>query len=124
MLRVDQQNILYDCQYEPEDFTRRLQEHLDRLDGFFHTAVEWMRQKSYNALHRRILSGDFVLFEFALFGNYHPDPVRRRAWAIYRSICEHEGADWHIWRGDPGTWYTEGGEERERYAEAIRRFGS
>jgi hypothetical protein len=123
MLRVDRQNILYDCQYEAEDFKRGLHEHLDLLDGFFHTAVRWMSQKS-DALYQRILSGDFVLFEFAQLGSYHPGPVERKAWAIYRLICEHEGADWRTWRGEPGTWHMEEREERERYAEAIRRFGS
>jgi len=123
MLRVGHQNILYDCQHEAEDFKRRLQEHLDRLDGFFHAAVGWVRRKS-DALYSTILSGDFVLFEFAVLRSYHSQPVAKRAWAIYRSICEYEGADWRTWRGEPGTWYAEETEERERYAEAVRRLGS
>jgi hypothetical protein len=119
------QIILYSyCQYKAQDFKRHVKEHLDQLDGFFHTAVRWIKEKSYNALYSRILSGDFVLLEFADLGSYHPDRVAKRAWAIYRSICEHEGADWRIWRGEPGTWYMGEREERERYAEAVRRFES
>ena len=86
--------------------------------------MRWIKGKSYNALYSWILSGDFVLFEFAELAWYQPDRVAKRAWAIYRSIGEHEGADWRIWRPDPGTWHMREREERERYAEAIRRFGS
>lgn len=118
-------NVLYSgCQYEPQDFRHHLKQHLDRIDEFFHGSAQWMNRKRYNELYSRILSGDFILFEFRELRSYHPESVVKRAWAIYRSICEHVGADWRIYHCDAQTWYDNERGQRERYAEAIRHFES
>jgi hypothetical protein len=127
MVSDGHRNVLYSgCQYEGQDFKRYLKEHLGRIGEFFHRALRWTGVNAHNKLYERILSGDFVLFEFAEFGSYHPRSVVKKAWAIYCSICENEGKDWRVWRPDPTTWYGEGEEEqqRERYAHAIENFGS
>ncbi len=127
MVSDGRQNVLYSgCQYEAQYFKRRLKEHLDRLDGFFHSAVQWMSGKGHREL---VLDWDFVLWKFMELGLYHPEPVVKRAWEMYRSICKHAGADWRTWPGHQ-TWHMDKRREREerletdRYAEAVRRFES
>lgn len=117
-------SVLYSgCQYEPQDFRRYLEQHLGRIDEFFRNSIQWLRQKRYDEVHMRILSGDFILFEFAELRSYHSVPVGKQAWAIYRSICEHEGMDCRAYRPDPRTWHTDESDRREGYQGIIQSLG-
>lgn len=126
MVSDGHQNVLYSgCHYAAQDLKHHLEQHLSRIDGFFHSAVQWMNEKGHGEL---ILSWDFVLGKFMELGLYHPAPVVERAWAMYRSICKNSHPDWCTWPNGPeGTFHMDKEHEREgreRYAEAIRRFSS
>jgi len=113
------QNLLYSgCQYQAADFRARLEEHLRKLDGLFCHAVAWLGM-AYNEIYSRILSGDFVLFEFGELCAYHPPSVATKAFEIYRFICHQEKKDWQNWRADPRAWHTHEEEQRRRYREII-----
>jgi hypothetical protein len=109
-------NVLYSgCQYEVHEFQSHLNQHLGQIEQFFASATAWIKQ-TYSEVYLRILSGDFVLFEFAELRAYHQASVVTRAGAIYRSLCERQGVDWRIYRCDPKTWHTDEREQREQYA--------
>jgi hypothetical protein len=108
------------CQYEAQDFKCHLKKHLDSVEEFFRKSARWMNQRQFKGVRLRILSGDFILFEFGDLGLYHPESVVKRAWAIYRSVCEHEEADWRVYRSDPGTFHTDEHMRHHRYAEVLR----
>jgi len=113
-------NVLYSgCQYEAKEFRSLLDKHLNRIDLLFFNAATWI-ERGYSEVHSRLLSGDFVLFEFAELRSYHPESVAKRALGIYRSICERAGLDWRIYRRDPETWHIDESRQRERYAAAIQ----
>jgi hypothetical protein len=107
------------CQYEAHDFQSRLNQHLGRIDQFFCSAVAWIGQ-GYNELYSRILSGTFILHEFDALCTYHPESVAKRAWGIYRSICDRRQVDWRFYHSDPKTWSSDESLQRERYAEVVR----
>jgi hypothetical protein len=120
MVSDGQTNCLWSgCHYEAQDFKQHLKQHLGQFEGFFHNSLQWLSQNRCNEVCMRILSGDFILFEFDALRCYHPSPVVKRAWAIYRSVCERERVDWRIYRGDPNTWRTDEAQQRQRYAEMI-----
>jgi len=112
-------NILYSgCQYEAHDFQLQLNQHLSPIDKLFCSAVAWLRRCSIE-IYQRILSGDFVLFEFSELHAYHPPSVATKAFEIYRSICDQENVDWRIWRPDPGTFHTDELVQRGQYEKAV-----
>lgn len=114
-------NVLYSgCQYEAQDFKSYLCEFLDRIGGFFCDSIQWLSRNGYDDVRSRILSGDFIVFEFSELRLYHPESVARRAWEIYRSTCDRLQVDWRIYRSDPETWHTNESWQRERYAEMVR----
>jgi hypothetical protein len=111
-------NFLYSgCQYEPQVFRSGLERHLNRI--FFCNAAAWIKPGCIE-VHSRLLSGDFVLFEFAELRSYHPQSVARRAFGIYRFLCEEAGLDWRVYRRDPETWRTDEAWQHQRYAEVIQ----
>ncbi len=115
-------NVLYSgCQYEAKDFQSHLNQHIGRIDQLFCSAVGWLRQ-GYNEISLRILSGDFVLFEFAELRAYHPQSVANRAFGIYRSICEQERVNWRIWRPDPEVVHMDESLRRKQYAKTLTSF--
>jgi hypothetical protein len=116
------ENVLYSgCQYEAFEFQAFLSQHLSRIEEIIRSAAAWLRQ-GYSEIYSRILSGDFVLFEFTELSAYHPNSVSRSAFRIYRSICDREQTNWRIWRPHSGVFHTDEAGERERYAEAISSF--
>jgi hypothetical protein len=116
-------NVVYSgCQYKAQEFRDYLEQHLGRIDEFFCDSARWLSRNGYEEVCLRILSGDFILFEFAELRWYQPASIVKRAWAIYRSVCENEGADWRVYRSDPGTWHTDEAQRRERYAEVVHSF--
>jgi hypothetical protein len=114
-------NVLYSgCQYEAKDFKSHLKQYLDQIGGFFCGSIQWLSRNGYDDVRSRILSGDFILFEFAELRLYHPESVAKRAWGIYRSISDREQVDWRIYHPDPETWHTDESLQHERYAELVR----
>ena len=112
-------NILYSgCQYEAQDFQSHLHQHLGRIDQFFCNAAAWIG-RGCNEVYSRIVSGDFILFEFGELRSYHPESVAKRAWGIYRSICDRGQVDWSIYHPDPEIWRTDEPRRRERYVQVI-----
>ena len=121
MVSNGQINVLYSgCQYEPQEFKDRLDHHQRHLDEFFSMSVEWMGRKGYAEVQAKILSGDFVLFEFDELRSYYPDQVTRRAWAIYRSVCEHQNIDWCVYHPDPETFHVDHDARHNKYHQIIR----
>lgn len=117
-------SVLYSgCQYEPQDFKSHLSQHLGRIDQFFCSAAGWLKQR-HNEVYLSIVSGDFILFEFAELRSYHPPSVVKRAWALYRAVCECEGTDWRVYRSRPGTWHTDEQAQCKRYEQVVRSFTS
>jgi len=113
-------NVLYSgCQYQPQQFRSLLEGHLKRMELFFCDAVTWTN-RGCAEVHSRLLSGDFVLFEFAELRSYQPESVAKRAFGIYRLICERAGLDWCIYRPDPDTWHTDESRQRARYADVLQ----
>jgi len=124
MLNDGRINVLYSgCQYGPPEFKRYLGQHILRVDEFFSKSVEWLARKGYAELSQRILSGDFVLFEFHELCSYYSAPIAKRAWAIYRSFCEEQKADWAAYRPDPTTFHVGQDDQRSRYNEIVGFFG-
>ncbi|SRR5713101_5134098 len=120
MLNDGRMNVLYSgCQYEAREFRLLLDKHLNRLDVLFCDAAAWIKRGCIE-VHSRLLSGDFVLFEFAELRSYHPQSVAKRAFGIYRFLCEQAGLDWRIYRRDPETWHTDEARQHQRYAETIQ----
>jgi hypothetical protein len=116
------ENVLYSgCQYEASQFQALLRQHLSRMEKIICSAVPWLRQ-DYRDIYARILSGDFVLFEFAELSAYHPKSVSRTAFRIYSSICDREQINWRIWRPDPGVFHADEAGQPERYAVIISSF--
>jgi hypothetical protein len=124
MLNDGRINVLYSgCQYEPPEFKSYLGQHILRVDEFFGKSIEWLATKGYAELYQRILSGDFVLFEFHELCSYYSDPIVKRAWATYRSFCEERKADWTVYRPDPTSFHVDQGAQRTRYNEIVRFLG-
>jgi len=120
MVSDGQISVLYSgCQYEAEGFRDYVRQHLDRIDEFFCNSVQWLSRNGYDEVRLRILSGDFVLFEFDELRSYHAPSLVKRAWAIYRLLCEREGADWRDYRPDPETWHLDEKVRRQRYADVV-----
>jgi hypothetical protein len=121
----DGSDVLYSgCQYEAQGFKTYLRQFLDRIGGFFGDSIQWLSRNGSDDLSSRILSGDFMVFEFSELRLYHPESVARRAWEIYRSTCDRLQVDWRIYRSAPKTWYTNESRQRERYAEVVRSLQS
>ncbi len=117
-------NILYSgCQYEPQKFKSYLDRHLRSLDEFFHKSVAWLGQRGFTEVQARILNGDFVLFEFYELCSYYSGSVAKRAWAIYRSVCEHQKIDWRVYRPDPDIFHLDQEGQRKRYNEIVSLLG-
>jgi hypothetical protein len=113
-------SVLYSgCQYEPKSFRGYLGQHLRLLDDFFRQSLGWLCQRNLTEVQARILSGDFVLFEFDELHAYYPEPVRKRAWEIYYSLCENEKVNWRVYRPEPGTFHVDQNSQRRRYDEMI-----
>jgi len=124
MLNDGHINVLYSgCQYGADDFRALLGNHLRRIDELFCNAIAWLR-RGYTAIFSRMLSGDFVLFEFSELGNYHSRSVVARAWMIYREICDREHLDWSTYHPDPDTWHTDEPGQRRRYDQIVRSLQS
>lgn len=125
MVTKGQVDVLYSgCQYEPREFRDHLDRHLSRLDEFFCKSIAWLGRKGYTEVHARILSGDFVLFEFDELRAYHPKAVGKRAWEIYCSACEGQGIDWRVYRPEPRTFRLDQNGQRNRYDEIVGQLGS
>lgn len=107
--------VLYSgCQYPPEEFVWCLGHHVGRIHVCFREAMQWLKDKSYDQVHGRILTSDFILHEFDGLAVYYEKSVRKAAGDIYRSICEAEGIDWKFYRPEPGAWSLSEEEERRR----------
>jgi len=116
-------SIVYSgCQYTAEDFSRCLKKNLSAYTHCLHSAVRWLKEKGHDEIRERVLSANFILFEFNELRSYHPEPVVSRAWAAYCSLCEHEGSDWREYHPDPLAFSTDESEQRERYANLVRYF--
>lgn len=114
-------SVLYSgCQYEPKNFRGYLDQHLRRLDEFFRQSLGWFGQRGVAEVQGRILSADFVLFEFDELRTYYPEPVGKRAWKIYCSLCENEKVDWRVYRPEPGTFHVDQNSQRNRYDQMIK----
>lgn len=124
MLNDGRINVLYSgCQYEPPEFKRYLGQHILRVDEFFSKSVEWLARKGYAGLHQRVLSGDFILFEFHELCTYHSVSIVKQAWAIYRSVCEDQRVDWTTYRPDPTTFHVGQDDRHNRYSEILGLLG-
>ncbi|MGB9104774.1 MAG: hypothetical protein WCC59_08450, partial [Terriglobales bacterium] len=114
-------SIVYSgCQYTAEDFSRCLKQNLNAYTHCLRSAVRWLKEKGHDEIRGRVLSASFILFEFNELRSYHPEPVVNRAWAVYRSLCEHEGLDWREYNPDPLAFSTDEDRRRERYANLVR----
>jgi hypothetical protein len=107
------------CQYDPEEFRGLLMQHLGQMNAHFVESVRWLGRKGYNDVRGRILSGPFVLYEFRGVYDYHQHSVARRAWSIYRHVCEHEGVDWRVYNPSPDLWVTDDQRERQLYERIV-----
>ncbi len=124
MVNDGQRNVLYSgCQYELPTFRTCLGKHLSRLDEFFSKSTEWIARKHYTELHQRILSADFILFEFDELCTYYSNSCAKRAWKIYRSVCEQQKVDWRVYRLDPTTFRLDQDDPRRRYSEIMALLG-
>jgi hypothetical protein len=93
--------ILYSgCQYDAHNFRHFLGEHLGPIAKSFCSASAWLRDHC-DSVYSRVISGDFVLFEFKDLCNYHQLSVNKRAFEIYRSICDHAEVNWRDYLRDP-----------------------
>lgn len=117
-------NVLYSgCQYEPQRFRKYLNEHVLWVDKLFSHSAEWCAKKGYAELHQRVLSGDFILFEFRELCSYYSVSIVKQAWAIYRSVCEDQRVDWTTYRPDPTTFHVGQDDRHNRYNEMLGLLG-
>jgi hypothetical protein len=112
------------CQYYSEEFRVRLMQHLAQIDTHFVESIRWLGRKDYSDIRGTILSGPFVLYEFKALCEYHPHSVARRAWSIYRHVCEQEGVDSCVYNPLPGLWVADEQKERRIYEKTIASLGN
>lgn len=115
--------VLYSgCHYRPDVFRSYLRSHLNQMDRFLREAVRWLAENGHRRLRSKLLSANFIVYEFDGLREYYADSTTKQAFSNYRSLCDHEAVDWRVYNPDPDpeVWLTV--QHKQRYEEMVRSF--